>query len=377
MTNLCEISFSKTSEDNLLLTLTGNWKLDNKLPLIVDIERHIKKDDKIKFISFEATGIDNWDTSLLTFLIKINGLCSKYSVEQDNEGLPQGVKRLLKLSSAVPERKGISHGSDSGSFITRIGEYVIGLAKSSVFTLHFIGEVFLAFVNMLRGKVRFRGSEFLLVLQECGVEALPIVTLISLLIGLILAFMGAIQLKMFGAEIYVADLVGLGMAREMGAMMTAIIMAGRTGAAFAAQIGAMHVDDEIDALRTFGIPPVDALVLPRMITLALMLPLLCLYADFLGIVGGTIVGVTALDISFLQFCGQIKSSLGLVDFATGLFKSFVFGIIIAVAGCLKGIQCGKSSTDVGKATTSAVVTSIVFIIISDAILTIIYDILNI
>ena len=198
-----------------------------------------------------------------------------------------------------------------------------------------------------------------------------------MLIGLILAFVGAVQLEMFGAQIYVANLVGLGMAREMGAMMTGIIMAGRTGAAFAAQIGTMQVNEEIDALQTMGISPMDFLVMPRMIALIVMMPLLCLYANFMGILGGMFVGMSMLDISFAQYLEQTRSAIDMTDFSLGLVKSIVFGIIVAMSGCLRGIQCGRSSTAVGNAATSAVVTGIVMIVIFDSLLTVIYSFLGI
>jgi phospholipid/cholesterol/gamma-HCH transport system permease protein len=182
---------------------------------------------------------------------------------------------------------------------------------------------------------------------------------------------------MFGAQIYVANLVGVGMAREMGAMMTGIIMAGRTGAAFAAQIGTMQVNEEIDALQTMGISPMDFLVMPRMIALIVMMPLLCLYANLMGILGGMFVGMTMLDISFAQYLEQTRSAIDMTDFSLGLVKSVVFGIIVAMSGCLRGIQCGRSSTAVGNAATSAVVTGIVLIVIFDSLLTVIYSILGI
>lgn len=201
-------------------------------------------------------------------------------------------------------------------------------------------------------------------------------SLISFLVGLILAFVGAVQLQQFGAQIYVADLVGLGMAREMGAMMTGIIMAGRTGAAFAAQLGTMRVNEEIDALTTMGFSPMDFLVLPRMLALMTMLPLLCLYADFMGILGGLVVGVGMLDLELAQYVNESLLALSLLDFGLGLIKSAVYGAVIAIAGCYRGMQCGNSSAAVGEAATSAVVTSIVWIVVASAILTVIYDALG-
>jgi len=230
---------------------------------------------------------------------------------------------------------------------------------------------------MVKGSARFRMSDLLLFIQQCGAQALPIVTLISLLVGLILAFVGAVQLQMFGAQIYVANLVGLAMAREMGAMMAAIIMAGRTGAAFAAQLGTMQVNEEIDAFKTMGINPVEFLVLPRMLALVLMMPLLCVYADLMGIIGGAIVSIGMLDISAVEYYNQTVMSLNLTHLGVGVFKSAVFGVLVAIAGCLRGIQCGRSSSAVGDAATAAVVTGIIFIIVSDAVMTVIFTIIGI
>jgi len=207
-------------------------------------------------------------------------------------------------------------------------------------------------------------------------EAVAIVTLVSFLVGLILAFIGAIQLQQFGAQIFVADLVGLGMAREMGAMMTAIIMAGRTGASFAAQLGTMTANEEIDALKTMGISPVEFLVLPRLLALTLMMPLLCLYSNLLGIIGGAVVGVGMLDIGVVAYFDETRNALSLADFGAGLIKAVVYGGLVALSGCLRGMQCGRSASAVGAATTSAVVTSIVLIVIASGIINVIDHILG-
>ena len=214
-------------------------------------------------------------------------------------------------------------------------------------------------------------------LYFCGAQALPIISLISLLVGLILAFVGAVQLKYFGAQIYVADLVGIAMTREMGAMMTGIIMAGRTGAAFAAQLGTMQVNEEIDALHTLGISPFDFLVLPRLLALVLMMPLLCLYADAMGIMGGAIVGMGMLDISLPLYWNQTMAAVTLPYIWLGVVKGCVFGFIIAFVGCLRGLQAGRSAQAVGQAATSAVVTIIVGIIVVDGLFAVICDVIGI
>ncbi|UCF33990.1 MAG: ABC transporter permease [Phycisphaerales bacterium] len=243
--------------------------------------------------------------------------------------------------------------------------------------VRFIGEATIALGAFLRGRASYRRSELMLIIQECGAQALPIVSLISFLVGLILAFVGAVQLMQFGAQIYVADLVGIAMVREMGAMMAAIIMAGRTGAAFAAQLGTMTVNEEIDALKTLGISPMEFLVLPRMLALILMMPLLCLYADLVGMLGGLLVGVGMLDITFVEYFNQTVGAVDLNDIALGVVKSAVFGVLVALSGCLRGMQSGRSASAVGVAATSAVVTAIVFIIVTDAIFAVVTNIIGV
>jgi len=243
--------------------------------------------------------------------------------------------------------------------------------------LTFLGEVTVAFGRLITGRARFPNDVFFATLKATGVDALPIVSLISLLIGLILAFVGAVQLSMFGAQIYVASLVAIAMVRVMGAVMAGIIMAGRTGAAFSAEIGTMQVNEEIDALQTMGISPMEYLVLPRMLALVIMMPLLCIYADLMGVLGGFIVGVGMLDLTVTEYYHETVRALSLVDFWVGLFQGAVFGVIIALAGCLRGMQCGRSASAVGTATTSAVVTSIVAIVVATAIITVVCNVLGV
>ena len=237
--------------------------------------------------------------------------------------------------------------------------------------------VALAMLSFVSGRSRYRRSDLLEVIQQCGANALGIVSLISYLVGVILAFMGAVQLQQFGAAIYVADLVGIGMVREMGAMMTAIIMAGRTGAAFAAELGSMKGSQEIDALTTMGISPMEFLVLPRMIALILMMPLLCLYANFVGIFGGATVGVAVLGLSLRTYLHETIRAVTMVALMGGLVKSAVYGVLIALAGCYQGFECGNSSAAVGKATTAAVVSSIVMIVVACGMFAVLFNILGI
>ena len=255
----------------------------------------------------------------------------------------------------------------------------VGLAawNGTIELLAFVGNLSIAFGRALIGRARYQRADLFVLIQDCGVRALPIVTLISFLVGLILAFVGAVQLQQFGASIYVANLVGLAMLREMGAMMTGIIMAGRTGSGYAAQLGSMKVSQELDALETLGLSPMEFLVLPRLVALSLMMPLLCVYSDFVGIFGGALVSAGMLDVPMSAYVQQTKTAVGLDDFALGVAKSAVFGVLIAIAGCLRGMQSGGSSSAVGDAATKAVVTAIVWIIAVDGLFAVLTNALGI
>ena len=372
-----EMSFSRPNEDTLLVRLTGNWRIGGELPSADDVQKQIDSGPRIQRVAFSTEGLTDWGSGLLTFLIKVIRQCSRKKIRVEKAGLPKGAVKLIALASAVPEEKGSQKEGAREAFLSRIGESAIVFGRSVVEMLGFIGEATVAFMRLLKGQARFRRSDFTLTIQQCGVQALPIVSLISLLIGLILAFVGAVQLTMFGAQIYVASLVGISMVRVMGAIMAGIIMAGRTGAAFAAQLGTMQVNEEIDALKTLGISPMEFLVLPRMLALVLMMPLLCIYADLMGILGGLIVGVFMLDLSAVEYFNQTRASVTLNHFWIGLFHGAVFGVLVALAGCLRGLQCGRSASAVGDAATSAVVTGIVSIIVATAIITIICNVLGI
>jgi phospholipid/cholesterol/gamma-HCH transport system permease protein len=365
------------SADSIILCLSGSWMLVLPLPSANLLEDEINKRPSIRRIAFDARSLKGWDTGLLTFLIDLITICSRRQIEVDNDGLPSGIQRLLALATAVPENKTDRKDHEEGDVLSRLTSVLFGFFHSTLETLTFLGSVATAFLRMCTGRARFRRSDLLRLIQHCGAEAVPIVCLISILVGLILAFVGSIQLKMFGAQKYIADLVGISMVRSMGAIMTGIIMAGRTGASFAAQIGTMQVNEEIDALKTAGIPPIEFLVLPRILALAVMMPLLALYADLMGILGGLIVSVAGFDINFIEYYNETRAAVSLTNVGIGLFSSLVFGILIGFAGCLRGMQCGRSASAVGDMTTSAVVTGIVSIIIATAVITILCDVLKI
>jgi phospholipid/cholesterol/gamma-HCH transport system permease protein len=371
--NPSELAIQRTPEGALLLTLAGDWKLGNALPSADGV----LAGGQVRSLAFETGGLAGWDSGLLVFLARVLEIGRRTGVAVDQSGLPAGVQRLLALAAPEKQRSGVTRGGERPPFLERIADAALGQVRGGGEVLDFIGATTLAFCRMLRGKAAFRRLDLMITIQETGARALPIVTLISLLVGMILAFVAAIQLKMFGAQIYVADVVGIGIVRVMGAVMTGVIMAGRTGAAFAAQIGTMQVNEEIDALETLGVSPVEFLVLPRMLALMLMMPLLCVYADLMGVLGGMLVGVGMLDLGVREYANESKSALNLTHLLIGLFHSFVFGILVALFGCLRGIQCGRSASAVGAAATSAVVTGIVGIVVATLIITLSCQVLGI
>jgi phospholipid/cholesterol/gamma-HCH transport system permease protein len=312
------------------------------------------------------------DAALLAWLLRLGRQCQQAGIALDATALPERVSKLLALALAVPAQASKPE-DDSSHFVERVGEASLRLWADLPRAAAFTGEIALSLVRLLRGRANFRGRDFLLLLEDCGPRALPIASLISFLVGTILAYMGAVQLAQFGAQIYIADLVAIGMVREVGALMTGVILAGRTGAAFAAQIGTMQVNEEIDALRSLGLSPIDMLVLPRLLALLLTVPLLTLYAGVVGIGAGMLIATTVFDVGVREYLNQTVSALSWTHILIGMFKGTVYGALVAFAGCLRGMQCGRSAQAVGEATTSAVVTSILLITVSASLLTIIFQ----
>ncbi len=359
-----ELSVHRTEDHILVVRLAGPWLLENGFPSLEDVERELASGWKPNGIAFDTRELGAWDSGALAFLATTSKVARERGIPVDRTGLPKGLARLLALAEAVPAKKDAAEEEeqDDPFFLQRIGARAIHTQLMFRSGLEFVGQLVIAFSRLFRGRSRIRFSDVALLLQQHGIEALPIVTLVSFLLGLILAFVGAIQLQTFGATIYVADLVGVAMVRDMGALITGIIMAGRSGAAFAAQLGSMKVTQEIDALETMAISSLDFLVLPRVIALCLMMPLLTLYGDAMGILGGGFVGVTMLGLSPVAYLIQTGDAVSTAHVVGGVLKGTVYGILIATAGCLRGVQSGKSSSAVGDAATSAVVTGIVAII---------------
>lgn len=356
------------------LQVTGDWGMNGGVPSLAPLEQRLQEVGPVEHMLVESPNLGKWDSALLAFLLLVEGLCSDRGIAVDRSSLSSGVRKLIELATATPART--QNQAPTPALLARIGTATIRRLHALLRSISFLGESLIAFAQLLRRRARYRSADLWLTVQQCGAEALPIVSVISLLVGMILAFVGAVQLRQFGADIYDANLVAVGMAREMGAVMTGIVLAGRTGAAFAAQIGAMQGNEEIDALSTLAISPIEFLVLPRMLALIAMTPLLCAYAAAVGIAGGFFVAINTLNVTPVAYLLQTQSALTLSDFAIGVAKGAVFGVLIAVTGCLRGIQCGRSASAVGAAATSAVVTGILAIILTDAVFAVLLNVLG-
>ena len=289
---------------------------------------------------------------------------------------PKGLKTIYRKEKLIPTHL-ISHQKAHEPFFEWVGKATLKIIENVFSLLEFLGDITYSFGRFISGKAFFCPLDFMITVQRCGVNALFLVTLISMLVGMILAFVGAVQLKIFGAQMYIADMVAIGMVRVMGALMTGILMSGRTGASFAAELGIMQTNEEIDALKTLGVNPVEYLVMPRVLALIIMMPLLTLYADFMGIVGGFLISTMMLGINPIEYINRTQGAVKLENLEIGLIHSLVFGIVISVAACYHGIKCGRSAAAVGTATTSAVVSSITSIVIATAIITFICQILGV
>jgi phospholipid/cholesterol/gamma-HCH transport system permease protein len=355
--------------------LAGSWRLRGGPPDVDPIGPRLDLPPTVHRVTFDAGQLSEWDSSLLVFLERALDACHARHVEVDLTGLPEGVRRLMALAEARPGGRP-PPAAPAPSLLARIGEAGITALSSFKRLLRFIGEVTLALGRFLSGRARYRRIDLLGEVQRAGAGALWIVVVVAFLLGMILAFVGDVTLSSFGASIYVANVVTVGMVRELGPVMTAIVMAGRTGSAYAAQIGTMKVTEEIDALTTMGLSPMDFLVLPRVLALSLMLPLLCVQADFVAMIGGAVVAV-GRHTGVLEYLRQSRGAIDLRTFWIGMFKAAVFGVVVAMSGCLQGLKAGRSAAAVGGAATAAVVTSIVWIIALDGVFAVLLHTLGI
>lgn len=357
--------------DGADVLLAGEWRTTRRRPAWADVAGGAKP----AWLRPRSDGVTFWDSSLILFLSDLQRDATARGIRVELDALPAGIRGLVV---ALDEARSHSQSSDRRvGFLETIGITTGAFYLNFKSILHFVGECVISTARAVRRPRKFRWADCLSEMQQCGAMALPITSLIAFLIGLTFAYQAANTLREFGADIWVADLVGVMMVREMGPMMVAVVLAGRTGAAFAATLGNMKTNEEIDALEVLGIPPVDFLVLPRLIALAVMMPLLVLYANCVAILGGMLVSASVLQIPPAAYWIETRSIVDLTDVTSGLAKATVFGVLIGLSGCLRGLQAERSAAGVGRAATSAVVTAVLFMIIADAVFAVVYNLFGI
>lgn len=344
------------------LRLAGDWSA-SRLPDREGLRREI--DSAPGSWTIDVSAVDVWDNRLSAFLLQLLRSLQDRHDQLELLGAPDAQRRLLSLATAVPPHQRPSATATRRPIGPRLRSWLHDVGEGLLSPLAFLGDTARAMARTLTGRGAMRRRELVDACFQAGPDALGIITLTSILVGMILAYLGAAQLQQFGAALYVADLVAVGMLREMGALMTAVVMSGRTGAAYAAQLSTMQGNEEIDAIRTLGIDPMEFLVVPRVIGLVLMMPLLVIVANTLGILGGALVA-GGMGVTPLQYLSELENAVTFTHFGVGLAKAFVFAALIAIAGCRAGMLAGRSSAAVGRATTEAVVTAVVYLIIADA-----------
>ncbi len=369
------MTFSLTPQggtfDEIHVKLEGAVSSANVDEFLTEIKTELAK-EPLKNVRLDVSDLNLLDGSGPAALLRIKALCA---AEDNNLTLLGAHPELIELLDAVDLEildSGILHPRPDPNLLVQIGDAVQTLRKMASDIIVFIGAIILGFIGVIKQPSTARWESIPKLIERNGVDAAPLVCALGFLMGAVLAFQAAIQLRKFGANIFVADLVSLSVTLEMGPLMTAIIVSGRSGAAFASQIGAMHVKQEIDALRVMGIDPVRYLVLPRIIAVGFSTPCLTLFANCLGIIGGCLVAMISLDLTPTVFFNQVHRVLEVTDVIKGLIKSFVFGLEIAVIGCHRGFQVRGGAESVGSATTSAVVTCIFVLTITDALFAVVY-----
>ena len=331
---------------------------------------------KARDVIVDATEVDYCDGSGIALFVHLRNLQHKAHAQLEIHGLRPEFEELLQESELGDLEQLESQRRPKTNAAEEVGRAIVGFWEDTRSLIGFVGELVSALGRAAIYPKSVRWRDVVRVAETAGVNALPIIVLVSFLMGVIMAFQGAISLRRFGADIFVANLVGLAMLRELGPLMTAIILAGRSGSAFAAELGTMKVREEIDALKTMGLDPVRFLVVPRVIAAVVMTPLLTVFADLLGLIGGALV-MRSFGVPLITFYHQVQYQVSYNSFVGGLVKSFVFGILVAAIGCLRGLQTTTGASAVGESTTRAVVSGIVLIVITDGIFSVVYYYLNV
>ncbi|WP_417432301.1 MlaE family lipid ABC transporter permease subunit [Kiloniella sp.] len=376
-----EIKFS-SDKTTLTYFLSGSWTTQELASVITQVSSSKSSNetgaDNVVRV-FDLKAVEVMDTAGALYFLQykegIEGTGGKTSLKS----VPKHVRQILdtvqkhRIKECPPENSLVG----LKKLLTDTGESFFNTITQVQELVAFFGLVLVAFARQMTNPKRIRWTPLVAQMEQIGIHALPIVGLISFLIGVVLAFQGAGQLERFGAQIFTINLVAVGVLREMGILLTAIIVAGRSGSAFTAQLGTMKVNEEIDAMRTIGLDPIDVLVLPRILGLILVLPLLTFYADIMGILGGAAMTMLTLDLSFYQYVRYLQDAASLGDFWVGIIKAPIFAFIIALIGCHEGLQVSRSAESVGRQTTRSVVEAIFFVIVLDALLSILFSVMGI
>jgi phospholipid/cholesterol/gamma-HCH transport system permease protein len=368
----------ETKRNALMLRAGGAWTIRH----VSELDPVLKEVDSSsqKSINFDLSVVAELDTAGAWLIHRFVETMAQKGVNAKIVGIKELHEPLLRLvESAETEKENLNTEPRNGFFdlLERLGRATFDIAEEGKALVNFFGITLVTFFSTLRNPRRLRLISLINQMEQTGLNAVPIVCLLSFLIGVVLAFQGADQLRRFGAEIFTVNLLALSVLREIGVLMTAIMLAGRSGSAFTAQIGTMQVNEEVDALRTLGLDPIEVLVLPRINALLITLPLLTFLADVMGVLGGALMAVSVLDLTFGQFFRQLEDAITLTHFLVGMVKAPVFAYIIAIVGCYEGLRVSGSAESVGKMTTKSVVESIFLVIIADALFSILFSALEI
>ena len=373
-------TFALTEESgSLVLRAAGEWLVATAAALDERLRRvELPRDRQVRF---DLAAVDRLDTAGAWLVLRTeHDLARRGNAVEITNLRPDFAPLIAQLRAGgmlepAPHPRPAHHTLTG--FVARIGEITLKLFARAYSIVSFFGLVSITVGHIVRHPRRLRLTSVVAQMEQTGVDALPIVGLLSFLIGIVLAYQGADQLRRFGAEIYTVDLLGVGVLRELGVLMTAIIVAGRSGSAFTAQLGTMRVNEEIDALRTLGLDPVEVLVVPRLLALLVTLPMLGLFSDFMGLLGGYLMAWTSLDITMPQFLAELRYALGNWTFWIGIIKAPFFAAIIALIGCYEGFQVSRSAESVGRLTTLSVVEAIFLVIVTDAGFSVLFSVLQI
>ena len=354
------------------LRVRGRLLLAAAEQLWTEIDQYALSAQKGQTLNFDMSEVQQLDGSAMAMFAHLRARLQQRGVQAEFLRASPEVQEIISLYRG-DVRVGRKKRRRARGTLDQIGQTVVALLAELKLVLAFLGYLVVELFNVIRAPKTANWRDLPLTLERAGADAVPIVTLINFLVGMVVAFQSSPQLKQYGANIFMADLIGISMTRELGPLLTAIVVCGRSGAAFAAELGSMSVNEEIDALRTMGFGPMRYLVLPRVLALMLMMPLLTMVADLVGILGGFVVGMTVLDLTPVAYFTEIQKAVGLWDVASGVIKSTFFGLSIALISCQQGLATSGGAEGVGRRTTSAVVTTLFILVVLDAIFTVFFQ----